>query len=57
MQFDLPGYNFFIAPIVETRSAIIDETTVNLRGWISNTGSQEITQRGFEYGVSSESLN
>lgn len=57
VQFDLPGYNFFIAPIVETRFAIIDETTVNLRGWISNTGSQEIIQRGFEYGVSSESLN
>ncbi len=55
--FNLAGYNFFIAPIVSTRPAVIEGTDVIFKGWISNAGNLEITARGFRYGTSIEDLS
>lgn len=54
VKYSISGLSFFLAPTVQTLSAVIEEKNATLRGFIINENGKPVTETGFEYGISSD---
>jgi hypothetical protein len=61
MKFVVPGYNFTAAPIVQTTPATVsgygNAATANLHGVILNANGSTITDTGFQWGTTSQTVS